>query len=38
VAGGSIRLHKEELRNLYASPNIIRGIRWTSHIAHMVEM
>jgi hypothetical protein len=30
VAGDWRRLHKEELRNLYASPNIIRMIksRW----------
>jgi hypothetical protein len=27
VAGGCIRLHNEELHNLYASPNIIRVIK-----------
>jgi hypothetical protein len=27
VAGGRRRLHNEELRNLYASPNIIRVIK-----------
>jgi hypothetical protein len=27
VAGGWRRLHKEELHNLYASPNIIRVIK-----------
>jgi hypothetical protein len=35
--------HKEELHNLYASPNIIgmnksRRMRWAGHIAHMVEV
>jgi hypothetical protein len=42
VAGGWRRLHKEELHNLYASPNIIRVIgsrrvRWARHIARMGE-
>jgi hypothetical protein len=37
------RLHNEELRNLYASPNIIRVIksekmRWAGHVAHMGDM
>jgi hypothetical protein len=37
VAGGWRRLHNEELRNLYASPNIIRDIRsrrkrWAEHV------
>jgi len=43
VAGGWRRLHKEELHNLYASPNIIRVIksrrmRWTGHVARMGQM
>jgi hypothetical protein len=43
VAGGWRRLHNEELHNLYASPDIIRGIkkrkvRWDRHVARMVEM
>jgi hypothetical protein len=38
VAGGWRRMHKEELRNLYASPNIItviksRGMRRAGHVA-----
>jgi hypothetical protein len=28
VAGGRRRLHNEILRNLYASPNIVRVIKW----------
>jgi hypothetical protein len=37
------RLHNEELRNLYASPNVIRMIksrkmRWAGHAARMEEM
>jgi hypothetical protein len=28
VAGGWIRLHNEELHNLYASPDTIRVIKW----------
>jgi hypothetical protein len=40
VAGGSRRLHNEELHNLYASSNIIRiiksgMIRWVGHVARM---
>jgi hypothetical protein len=40
VVGGWRRLHNEELRNLYASPNDIRVIklrrmRWTEHVARM---
>jgi hypothetical protein len=40
VAGGWRRLHNEELRNLYASPNIIRvgksrRMRWAGHVARM---
>jgi hypothetical protein len=40
VVGDSRRLHNEELRNFYASPNIVRVIksrkmRWAGHVAHM---
>jgi hypothetical protein len=43
VAGGWIRLHNEELYNLYASPNIIRAIKsrsmiWEGHVARMGEI
>jgi hypothetical protein len=43
VAGGWRSLHNQELHNLYASPNIIRGIksrkmRWVWHVAHMGEI
>jgi hypothetical protein len=43
VAGGWRRLHNEELRNLYASPNIVRmiksrGMTWTGHVARLGEM
>jgi hypothetical protein len=44
VAGGWRRLHNEELRNPYASPNIIiRAIkswrmRWAGHVTRMVKM
>jgi hypothetical protein len=43
VAGGWRRLHKEELHNLYTSPNIIRvieskGMRWVGHTACTREM
>ena len=36
------RLHKEELNDLYSSPNIVRVIksrrmRWAGHVAHMGE-
>jgi hypothetical protein len=40
VAGGWRKLRNEELRNLYASPNIIRMIKprrmeWVGHVAHI---
>jgi hypothetical protein len=40
VVGGWKKLHKEELHNLYSSPNIIRIVksrrmRWAGHIARM---
>jgi hypothetical protein len=42
VAGGGRRLHNEELRNLYVSPNIITVIkskvRWAVHVGRMGEM
>jgi hypothetical protein len=43
VAGGWRRLYSEELRNLYASPNVIRMIkskrmRWVGHEARVGEM
>jgi hypothetical protein len=43
VAGGCRRLCNEELHNLYASPNIIRGtksrrVRWVGHVACMGGM
>jgi hypothetical protein len=43
VAGGWRRLHNEELRNLYASPDIIRVIKsrrmkWVVHVARMGDM
>jgi hypothetical protein len=43
VEGGWRRLHNEELRNLYASPNVIRGIKsrrmkWAGRVAHMEEV
>jgi hypothetical protein len=42
VAGGWRRLHKEELHNLYTSPNVIRVIisrktRWAGHVGYMGE-
>jgi hypothetical protein len=40
VTGGWRKLHNEELRDLYSSPNIIRMIksrkkRWTGHVAEL---
>jgi hypothetical protein len=42
VTGGWRKLHKEELRDLYSSPNIIRIIkarrmRWARHVARIGE-
>jgi hypothetical protein len=42
VTGGWIKLHNEELHDLYSSPNIIRIIksrrmRWAGHVAQMGE-
>jgi hypothetical protein len=40
VVGGWIRLHKEYLQNLNASPNFVRAIKswriyWARHVARM---
>jgi hypothetical protein len=42
VTGGWRKLHKEELRDLYSSPSIIRitkssRMRWAGHVARMGE-
>jgi hypothetical protein len=42
VTGDWRKLHKEELHNLYSSPNIIRmnksrRMRWAEHVARMGE-
>jgi hypothetical protein len=42
VTGGLIKLHNEELDNLYSSPRIItmiksRRVRWAGHVARMGE-
>jgi hypothetical protein len=42
IIGGCRTLYKEELHNLFSSPNIIRiiksrGVRWAEHVAHMAE-
>jgi hypothetical protein len=43
LAGSWRRLHNEELRNLYASPNIVRMIRtrrmrWVGHVARFGDI
>jgi hypothetical protein len=43
LVGGWRRLHNEELRNVYGSPNVIRMIkskrvRWTSQVARLRKM
>jgi len=43
ITGGYRKLHNEELRNLYASPNFLRVIKprkmkWAGHVVHMGEM
>jgi hypothetical protein len=43
VAGGWIRLHNDELHNLYASPSIVTVIksmrmRWKGHVTRMGEI
>jgi hypothetical protein len=42
VSGGWVRLHNEEVHNLYASLDVIRVIksrkmRWMGNVAHMEE-
>ena len=42
VTGEWRRLHKEELNDLYSSPNVVRviksrRIRWAGHVARMGE-
>jgi hypothetical protein len=41
VMGDWIKLHKEDLNDLYCSPNIVRGIkeriRWVWHVAGLEE-
>jgi hypothetical protein len=42
VKGGLIKLHNDELHNLYSSPHIIKMIksrmRWAVHVMHMGAM
>jgi hypothetical protein len=35
VTGEWRRLHKEEVYDLYSSPNMIRVMRWAGHVARM---
>jgi hypothetical protein len=40
LAGGCMKLHNEELHELYTSPSIIRmitskGMRWAGHVARL---
>ena len=42
VTGEWMKLHNEELNDLYSTPNIVRGIksrrmRWAGHVARMGE-
>ena len=42
VTGEWRKLHKEEFRDLYSLPNIVRVVksrrmRWAGHVAHMGE-
>jgi hypothetical protein len=37
VTGKWMKLHNEELHNLYSSPDIIRRTRWAGHVARMGE-
>jgi hypothetical protein len=42
LIGSTIKLHNEELNNLFSSPNIVRVItsrrmRWAGHVARMGE-